>query len=138
MFWSKKINSKRWGHKIVVCGMALLLLASVAGCGSKVGSNTETNAGSNAGISAVATTLGKLLDSEMAKYYVDTAWLKQNLDKVVILDARKDAEYQGGHIPGAINVTWQSLSNMQPKQGQPGWGWSYLWINWQRNLAAWE
>lgn len=55
-------------------------------------------------------------------YFVDALWLKENYDKVVVIDARADKEYAKGHVPGAINITWQMLSNMQPKQGEPGWG----------------
>jgi len=55
-------------------------------------------------------------------YFVDALWLKENADKVVVIDARADKEYAKGHVPGAINITWQMLSNMQPKQGEIGWG----------------
>ncbi|HOG17933.1 MAG: putative thiosulfate sulfurtransferase [Syntrophaceae bacterium PtaU1.Bin231] len=39
---------------------------------------------------------------------VTTDWLGQNLDKVVVLDIRKVEEYRAGHIPGAINVVYDS------------------------------
>lgn len=90
--------------------MVLIMLASVAGCGG----NTQTPDKN--------TPAAKTIAQEMANYYVDVPWLQANLDKVVILDARAEKEYKNGHIPGAINVPWQSLSNMKPKQGEPGWG----------------
>lgn len=62
------------------------------------------------------------LDPEMASYYVTAAWLHENQDNVVIVDANGDKAYKAGHIPGAVNITWQSLSNMSVKQGEPGWG----------------
>lgn len=62
------------------------------------------------------------LDPEMAANYVTADWLKENLDKVVIVDANADKAYNAGHIPGAVNITWQALSNMAVKQGEPGWG----------------
>lgn len=57
-------------------------------------------------------------------YFVTANWLKDNLDneKVVILDGRSEKEYNKGHIPGAINVAWQSLANMKGKSGDKGWG----------------
>lgn len=62
------------------------------------------------------------LDPEMESYYVTVDWLKENKDKVVIIDANSDKAFGAGHIPGAVNITWQSLSNMAVKQGEPGWG----------------
>jgi thiosulfate/3-mercaptopyruvate sulfurtransferase len=55
-------------------------------------------------------------------YICDAEWLKGNLDKVVILDARGEKAYKKGHIPGAINVTWQGFSNMTGVPGDAGWG----------------
>ena len=54
--------------------------------------------------------------------YVDVKWLKDNLAKIVVIDANAPDIYAKGHVPGAINVTWKSLSNMAPKQGEAGWG----------------
>ena len=62
------------------------------------------------------------IEEGMKDYYVDAAWLKDNLDDVTLIDARSDKEYAAGHIKGAINITWQSLSNMAVKQGEKGWG----------------
>ena len=39
---------------------------------------------------------------------VTTAWLEQNLDKVIVLDVRKVEDYRAGHIPGAVNVAYGS------------------------------
>ena len=54
--------------------------------------------------------------------YVDVKWLKDNLNKIVVVDANAPDVYAKGHVPGAINITWQMLSNMAPKQGEVGWG----------------
>lgn len=62
------------------------------------------------------------LDAEMEAYYVTVDWLKENQDKVIIIDANGEKAYKAGHIPGAVNITWQALSNMSVKQGEPGWG----------------
>jgi thiosulfate/3-mercaptopyruvate sulfurtransferase len=92
------------------CFLLLMFAFSLVGCGATSSSN-EANE-----IKA------KPLDEQTAKYYVNTDELKENLKNVVIIDARAEKEYKRGHIPGAINITWQMLSNMNPKQGEPGWG----------------
>lgn len=94
---------------LAVIGVLLFLVLVAAGCGGKTAGTAPPKE-------------VKPLDKEMEPYYVDVAWLKENLSKVVVLDARSEKEYNEGHIPGAINVTWQSLSNMTPKQGEAGWG----------------
>ena len=54
--------------------------------------------------------------------YVDTKWLKENLNSVIVIDANAPDAYANGHIPGAINIAWPMLSNMAPKQSEIGWG----------------
>lgn len=62
------------------------------------------------------------IEAGMKDYYVDVAWLKENIEDVTLIDARSDKEFKAGHIKGAINITWQALSNMAVKQGEKGWG----------------
>jgi thiosulfate/3-mercaptopyruvate sulfurtransferase len=54
----------------------------------------------------------------------DIAWLQSNLksSSLLILDARTEKEYSEGHIPGAINVNWQSFSDVTGKVGDKGFG----------------
>jgi thiosulfate/3-mercaptopyruvate sulfurtransferase len=49
---------------------------------------------------------------------VDTAWVKSKLGQVVLIDARPVGQYtaekpkkgmKGGHVPGAINVPWDTF-----------------------------
>lgn len=73
---------------------------------------------------AMAATLTTALLAKPGKAgmdFVSGNWLKKNASSVILIDARPPAEYAAGHIPGAINITWQMLSNMKPKQGEPGW-----------------
>jgi len=51
-------------------------------------------------------------------YNVTTPWLREKLDEVVVIDARTPFEYQGarifqekrgGHIPGAVNIPFDSV-----------------------------
>jgi len=54
-------------------------------------------------------------------YFVSVEWAKANAGKVVFLDARSKADYDKGHLPGAVNLHWTQLSNVAVKQGEPGW-----------------
>jgi len=94
--------------KILVVLLVLGLLASILGC-------AKTTQVPEASKTAVT-------DQVKGQLYVDANWLKANLDKVIVLDVRKAADYSAGHIPGAINAPWQSLANMTGKPGDKGWG----------------
>ena len=96
--------------KLMLLTLVLATMLGAAGCG-----NTKTT-------ESTTDTKTAALDKEMESYYVTTDWLKENLDSVVIIDARADKEYKAAHIKGAINVTWQMLSNMTVKQGEANWG----------------
>lgn len=59
------------------------------------------------------------------EYLTSISWLEKNMKdnkKLVIVDARSDKEYAKGHIPGAINVTWQALAKMDGNPGDKDWG----------------
>lgn len=99
--------------KLTALLLSCTLILSLAGCAPKAAPATPV-------AEPVKETVK--LDSEMATNYVTADWLKKNLDKVVIVDANADKAYNAGHIPGAVNITWQALSNMAVKQGEPGWG----------------
>ena len=47
--------------------------------------------------------------------------LKDNFDDVVIIDARAEDAYKDEHIPGAVNATWQSWSNVDVPQDSGEW-----------------
>lgn len=53
---------------------------------------------------------------------VTADWLKENLGSVVLIDARPESLYLGGHIPGAVNAPWTYFANMNAKQGTEQWG----------------
>ncbi len=105
------IKRGKFSKKFAIFGIVLTLMAGLTACGNKSSNKSASN-----------TEKPKVIEKEMEPYYVNATWLKENLSKVIILDARAEKEYKSGHVPGALNVTWQSLSNMKPKQGQVGWG----------------
>ncbi|MDR1915976.1 MAG: sulfurtransferase [Synergistaceae bacterium] len=57
-------------------------------------------------------------------YIATPEWLKANLDKVIIIDARAQSLYKGqqGHLPGAVNAEWTYFANMGGKAGDPTYG----------------
>lgn len=53
---------------------------------------------------------------------VTAEWLKANRSSVVLVDARPESLYTGGHIPGAVNAQWTYFGNVNTKQGTDAWG----------------
>ncbi|MEN6460737.1 MAG: sulfurtransferase [Syntrophomonas sp.] len=100
-------------RKTLILFVVIALLISVVGCGT----NSATKQGEQAGQKQAAAP-----DQLKSQLFVDATWLKDNIDKVVVIDARADKDYNDGHIAGAVNASWQSLCDMSGKPGQAGWG----------------
>lgn len=96
--------------------LALVMGLAVVGCSSNSSaSSASASASGSASASAEA-------QSAAGDAYVTVDWLKSNLDNVVVVDARSATDYGATHIQGAVNLTWQALSNvMTVKQGEAGW-----------------
>ena len=58
-------------------------------------------------------------------FFVTVDWLKTHRASVILIDARPESLYVGGHIPGAVNAPWTYFANMNAKQGTEKWG--VLW-----------
>lgn len=100
-------------RKLLVLSLLLAFIVSLVGCGAESGQKSQP-----------ATDKSKTVvtDQQKATLLVDVAWLKNNLDKVVVVDARKDGDYNAGHVPGAVNAIWQGFTNIKGQPGDPGWG----------------
>ena len=49
--------------------------------------------------------------------------LNSKLGSTIVLDARPAADYAAGHIPGSINVMWQTFATVSTgSPGDPNWG----------------
>ena len=99
------INRKQFRALLCVCVTAIALSLAgvgVAAAAAPVADGTET----------------------YQSFTVTPEWLKANLDKVVIIDARASSLYKGqqGHLPGAVNAEWTYFANMAGKAGDPKWG----------------
>ena len=114
---------------------AIMLVSVLAGCST----TTQTSTGTNTVESKTGTTRAIRTGSEAAplppiagkeipgdkerfdSYVYSVEKLKANYKDVIVLDARTKAEYDKGHLPGAVQAHWQDWSNVQVKQGEKGW-----------------
>ena len=117
---------------VAVVGLAVVLGVGAVGCSSGTqASGSSSAAASEAASSAAASAEAASTASSGAEAeadaavadgaYVNVAWLRDNLDSVVVVDARDADSYAASHIPGAVNLTWQALSNMGVNPGEEGW-----------------
>ena len=83
---------------------SIVSLAGLTGCfGAPAGSNGNGN-GNNATTGSGSSASYQQVDAETAKELMDTE------DDYVILDARTQAEYDEGHIPGAILIPHDTVA----------------------------
>ncbi len=62
------------------------------------------------------------MSAKKATLFVDVPWLKANLSRVILLDARSEKAYKAGHLPGAIHSPWTAWTDKSiGRQGDPGW-----------------
>lgn len=101
--------------RALVVFVLLGLLISLVGCGGSKTPTTPEKTGKEK-------TAAVQMDAQKATLMADVQWLKDNLDKVDVIDARAEKDYNNGHIEGSVNAPWQSLCDMQGKPGEAGWG----------------
>lgn len=98
---------KKIATSIVAAACAAALGVGLVGC----------SGGASTASSSSAAAAGESTGS-----YVDVQWLQDNLDQVVVLDARSSDDFMTQHIPGAVNLHWTDTSNVvEVQQGQAGW-----------------
>jgi thiosulfate/3-mercaptopyruvate sulfurtransferase len=94
---------------LLIISAIMMLSLALVGCSQK-----ETSNSSNSTETASYTNNDLLVSAD---------WVKDNLDKVVILDARDAKSYAAKHIPNAINVAWPQFTDMENKKsGDKGFG----------------
>lgn len=100
--------------------IVLTLALAISGC-TKANNEAEVNAEANAEANAETDVQAEFVDES---YLVNAEWLNENIDRedLLILDARGQKDYDKGHIPGAIAVTWQGFGKMEGKPGDEDWG----------------
>lgn len=107
--------------KFSVLMMTAVMALSLAACQKAPAPEAAAPAGTETA-TTVETIATKPIEEGAASTYVNAVSLQENLANVIVVDARAEKEYKNGHVPGAVNITWQMLSNMKPKQGETGWG----------------
>lgn len=94
---------KKAAQKITIL-MMLVLALGLVGCGQKAEENLDTVA-------------------FKGKYIVDAEYVKENLDNIILIDARGDKAAGKGTIKGAIPVMWQFLATCEDgASGDANWG----------------
>jgi len=87
--------------------LAMILTLSLAGCGS--GAETTETDESKAAFTG--------------EYVVSAEYVKENLDNIIVVDARGEDEAKNGTVKGAIATTWQYLATCEDgTAGDPNWG----------------
>lgn len=107
-----------------------LLVSSLSGCAAdqNAASTEETTVDQTQEASTEATEESEAVtepsEAELAfnTYFVSSEWLNDNMDSVIVLDARGQETYDKGHVPGARVLTWQSLSRMDVEFASETWG----------------
>ena len=57
------------------------------------------------------------------EYIVDAEYVKENLDNIIVVDARGEKDASKGTVKGAITTTWQYLATCEDGvAGDPNWG----------------
>jgi thiosulfate/3-mercaptopyruvate sulfurtransferase len=99
--------------------LALAMTLGLVGCGNSATKDTSgKSAGSTSAGSAQTETAAFTGD-----YVVDAAYVKKNLDNIVLVDARGDEAAAKETIKGAIPLMWQYLATCEDgKPGEKNWG----------------
>lgn len=93
--------------------LVLVLVLGLAGCSSN---STEESAGSDAKEETKA-------EAFSGEYVVDAEYVKENLDNIILVDARGDEAAAKETIEGAIPIMWQYLATCEDGvSGDENWG----------------
>ncbi len=101
---------------LLIAMLSAVTCFAIAGC-----SGTSTSSSASSSTDATASEESNaLVDS--GGMYVSAEWLANNLDQVIVVDARDSESYGATHIKGAVNLTWQEVSHASDIQiGEEGW-----------------
>jgi len=105
-----------------------LLVGGLSGCSSNTevqsteSDNTEVEVASE--VESEVESDDSTEESVFDTYFVTPEWLNTSGEdsNLIILDARGQEAYDKGHVPGALALTWQSLSQMDVEFASENWG----------------
>ena len=82
----------------------ILAISSLSGCGAKNSASDSS-------------------EPFEGKYVVTADYVKENLDDIIIVDARGEDEAKKGTVKGAVATTWQYLATCEDGEaGDANWG----------------
>ena len=97
--------------KKTIIGLLALVSLGLAGCG---GGDDKADTAKSTEKEAAAFT---------GEYIVDAAYVKKNLDDIILIDARGEEEANKGTIKGATAIGWQNLASVEEgASGDENWG----------------
>lgn len=67
---------------------------------------------------------------------VTAEWLLKNKNNVILVDARPESLYIGGHIQGAVNASWTYFANMSAPTGSMKYGTIYAPATMGKRIGA--
>lgn len=100
---------ERLRNGMLLIGAALMIAAVLTGCSRAATAPSQ---------SATTSPAAAYANPELL---VDTDWLSQHLDdsNIRIVDVRKPGDYQGGHIPGSVNLNTMDSKGTMYDQTDP-------------------
>ena len=82
----------------------ILAISSLSGCGAKNSASDSS-------------------EPFEGKYVVTADYVKENLDDIIVVDARGEDEAKKGTVKGAVATTWQYLATCEDGEaGDANWG----------------
>jgi thiosulfate/3-mercaptopyruvate sulfurtransferase len=111
------MNMKKW---ILIGSLTLAMTVMMTGCAN------ETGAAEAPAVEEEATVVesAEEIQSQRQDLFMSVESLQEQLEgeAIIIVDARGQEAYDGGHIPSSIPVAWQQLSTMSVDFATPTWG----------------
>ena len=93
-------------HKLTASILVMLLVLGLTGCGNSAKDDSELDPAAFSG-----------------KYIVNAEYVKENLDDIILVDARGEEAAGKGTIKGAIPLMWQFLATCEDgAAGDANWG----------------
>lgn len=96
--------------KIIASLLAVVVLFGITGCGRSRAAEMDSEINDNEAPQEVLADSYKSISMDEAKTIFETA------GDYIIVDVRRADEFAEGHIPGAINIANESITDAMPKE----------------------
>lgn len=115
--------------------LVLVLSLGLTACGGSNGAGTENGAGTGSEVStgndgeqqteneSTEEQEENTVEAFTGKYIVNAEYVKENLDNIILIDARGSDAAENGTVKGAIALAWQYLATCEDgASGDANWG----------------